>query len=89
MFRALSTVMVLSFLNPLMHNLSFAVQMLIGNVSRSHCLPGLVMPRVSQFLNFWLAAPARDWKNEVLGLSTVAVDSSCLFSIFQAPVTDF
>jgi len=25
--------MVLSFLNPLMHNLSFAVQMLIGNVS--------------------------------------------------------
>jgi antibiotic biosynthesis monooxygenase (ABM) superfamily enzyme len=75
--------MVLTFLNPLMHNLSFAVQMLIGNILSVALLTWLVMPRVSQFLNFWLA-PVRDWKNEALGLFTVAAGLVLFVLIFQA-----
>jgi uncharacterized protein len=78
------TVMVLNFLNPLWHNLPFADQMLIGNFLSVGLLTYLVMPKVSQFLNFWLAAPVRDWKNEALGLSTVAAGLALFVIIFQA-----
>jgi len=54
LFALYPTVMALTFLNPLMHNLPFAVQMLIGNILSVALLTWLVMPRVSQFLNFWL-----------------------------------
>jgi hypothetical protein len=42
------------------------------------------MPRVSQFLGFWLEAPTRDWKNEALGLSAVAIGLLLFVLIFQA-----
>jgi uncharacterized protein len=84
LFALYPTVMVLTFFNPLMHNLSFVVQMLIGNILSVALLTWLVMPRVSQFLNFWLAAPVRDLKNEALGLSTVAVGLVLFVLIFQA-----
>jgi antibiotic biosynthesis monooxygenase (ABM) superfamily enzyme len=84
LFALYPTVMVLSFLNPLMHNLSFAVQMLIGNILSVALLTWLVMPRVSQFLNFWLAARVRDWKNEALGLFAVAAGLVLFVLIFQA-----
>jgi antibiotic biosynthesis monooxygenase (ABM) superfamily enzyme len=47
-------------------------------------LTWLVMPRVSQFLNFWLTAPTRDRKNEALGLSAVAVGLVLFVVIFRA-----
>lgn len=83
LFALYPTVMVLNFLNPLWHNLSFAEAMLIGNVLSVGLLTYLVMPWVSQFLNFWLAAPARDWKNEALGLSTVAIGLVLFVLVFQ------
>lgn len=84
LFALYPTVMVLTFLNPLMHNLSFAVQMLIGNILSVALLTWLVMPRVSQFLNFWLAARVRDWKNEALGVGTVLAGLALFVFIFQS-----
>jgi uncharacterized protein len=76
--------MVVTFLNPLMHNLSLPVQMLIGNILSVALLTWLVMPRVSQFLNFWLVAPVRDWKNEALGIGAVALGLALFVLIFHA-----
>ncbi len=84
LFALYPTVMVLSFLNPLWRNLSFAQSMLIGNILSVTLLTYLVMPRLSRLLNFWLAAPAHDWKNEALGLSTVAIGLALFVLIFQA-----
>jgi len=84
LFALYPTVMVLSFLNPLWHNLSFPVQMLIGNILSCILLTWLVMPRVSQFLNFWLVAPVRNWKNEALGLCTIAAGLGLFVVIFKA-----
>ncbi len=84
LFALYPTVMVLTFLNPLMHNLSFAVQMLIGNILSVTLLTWLVMPRVSQFFDFWLTGPLRDWKNEALGIGTVVVGLALIVLIFQA-----
>jgi len=84
LFALYPTVMVLTFLNPLTHNLSLAVQMLISNILSVSLLTWLVMPRVSQFLNFWLTAPTRDRKNEALGLSAVAVGLVLFVVIFRA-----
>jgi antibiotic biosynthesis monooxygenase (ABM) superfamily enzyme len=84
LFALYPTVMVLNFLSPLWRNLSFAESMLIGNILSVGLLTYLVMPRVSQFLNFWLAAPTRDWRNEALGLSTVAIGLVLFVLIFQA-----
>lgn len=84
LFALYPTVMVLSFLNPLWRNLSLAEAMLIGNFLSVGLLTYLVMPRVSQFLSFWLEAPAGDWKNEALGLSTVAIGLVLFVLIFQA-----
>jgi antibiotic biosynthesis monooxygenase (ABM) superfamily enzyme len=84
LFALYPTVMVLNFLTPLWHNLSFPVQMLIGNILSCGLLTFLVMPRVSQFLNFWLAARPRDWKNEALGLGTVLVGLVLFVFIFRA-----
>ena len=64
LFALYPTVMVLNFLTPLWHTLPFADQMLIGNFLSVSLLTWLVMPRVSQFLNFWLIGPVLDWKNE-------------------------
>jgi len=58
--------------------------MLIGNILSVALLTYLVMPWVSRFLNFWLTAPARDWKNEAIGLSTVAAGLALFVLIFQA-----
>jgi uncharacterized protein len=84
LFALYPTVMVLNFLNPLWHNFSFPVQMLIGNILSCILLTWLVMPRVSQFLNFWLAAPVRNWKNEALGLCTITAGLVLLVVIFKA-----
>src|SRR5208282_2263844 len=84
LFALYPTVMVLNFLNPLWRNLSFAESMLIGNILSVGLLTYLVMPWVSRFLNFWLTAPARDWKNEAIGLSTVAAGLALFMLIFQA-----
>src|SRR6266436_4572431 len=53
LFALYPTVMVLSFLTPLWRRLPFPEQMLIGNTLSVASLTWLVMPRVSQFLNFW------------------------------------
>ena len=84
LFALYPTVMVLSFLNPLWRHLSFAESMLIGNILSVTSLTYLVMPWVSRFLNFWLTAPTRDWKNEALGLSAVAIGLLLFVLIFQA-----
>ncbi len=84
LFALYPTVMVLNFLNPLWHNLSFAQSMLIGNILSVGLLTYLVMPWVSRFLNFWLTARTRDWMNEALGLSTVAIGIVLFVLIFQA-----
>lgn len=84
LFALYPTVMVLTFLNPLWRNLPLPQSMLIGNFLSVSLLTYLVMPRVSQFLGFWLEAPTREWKNEVLGLSTVAIGLLLFVLIFQA-----
>ncbi|MGA9724846.1 MAG: antibiotic biosynthesis monooxygenase [Candidatus Binatus sp.] len=84
LFALYPTVMVLNFLNPLWHDLSFPVQMLIGNILSCILLTWLVMPRVSQFLNFWLAAPVGNWKNEALGLCTITAGLGLFVLIFKA-----
>lgn len=58
--------------------------MLIGNILSCILLTWLVMPRVSQFLNFWLAAPVGNWKNEALGLCTITAGLGLLVLIFKA-----
>ena len=84
LFALYPTVMVLTFLNPLWRNLPLPQSMLIGNFLSVSLLTYLVMPRVSRFLSFWLEAPTRDWKNEALGLSTVAIGLLLFVLIFQA-----
>jgi antibiotic biosynthesis monooxygenase (ABM) superfamily enzyme len=84
MFALYPTVMVLRLLDPLWRNLSLAEAMLIGNLLSVSLLTYLVMPRVSRFLSFWLEAPTRDWKNEALGLTTVAIGLFLFVLIFQA-----
>ncbi len=84
LFALYPTVMVLNFLTPLWHTLPFPDQMLIGNILSCALLTYLVMPRVSQFLNFWLAARVRDWKNEALGVGTVLAGLALFVFIFQS-----
>jgi len=84
LFALYPTVMVLNFLTPLWHTLPFADQMLIGNILSCVALTWLVMPRVSQFLNFWLEGPVRDWKNEAIGVGTIVASLALLVVIFQA-----
>jgi uncharacterized protein len=82
LFALYPTVMVLTYLNPLTRNLSLPVQMFISNLLSVSLLTWLVMPRVTQFLSFWLAA-AGDWKREVLGLGTVALGLAMFVCIFR------
>jgi len=84
LFALYPTVMVLNFLSPLMQNLSLPVRMLISNVLSCSMLTWLVMPRVSQFLDFWLNPPGRDWKREALGLGTIAVGLGLFVLVFRA-----
>ena len=83
LFALYPTVMFLTFLNPLMHSLSMPVQMLIGNVLSVAILTWLVMPRVSQLLNFWLNSNYRNWWGEVVGPSAVTVGLALFVLLFQ------
>jgi len=80
LFALYPTVMVLSFLNPLWRNLSFAESMLIGNILSVGLLTYLVMPRVSQFLNFWLTAPRATGKTRRSEYPLSLSAWSCSFS---------
>jgi uncharacterized protein len=82
LFALYPTVMVLTFLNPLMRSLSLAVQMLIGNILSVALLTWLVMPRVSQFLSFWLNSHGGNWRREALGLGTVALGLALFVLVF-------
>lgn len=84
LFALYPTVMVLTYLNPLWRKFSLPLQMLFGNFLSVALLTWLVMPMVSQLLNFWLIGPVRDWKNEALGIGTVAVGLALFVLIFQA-----
>jgi antibiotic biosynthesis monooxygenase (ABM) superfamily enzyme len=84
LFALYPTVMALNFLNPLWHNWSFAAQMLIGNILSVALLTWLVMPWVIRLLNFWLAGPTRNLRNEVLGLSIVVGGLVSFVLIFRA-----
>lgn len=83
LFALYPTVMVLSYLTPLMQNLSLAVQMFIGNILSVALLTWLVMPLVSQFLGFWLNGHDTNLKREVLGLCTVAAGLISFVLIFR------
>jgi antibiotic biosynthesis monooxygenase (ABM) superfamily enzyme len=83
LFALYPTVMVLNYLNPLMGNLSLPVQMLISNLLSVGLLTWLVMPRVTQFLSFWLAAAKGDWKKEAVGLCTIGFGLALLVLIFE------
>ena len=84
LFALYPTVMVLNFLTPLWRTRPFPQQMLFGNILSCILLTWLVMPQVSQLLNFWLIAPVRDWKNEALGLGMVIVGLIVFLLIFQS-----
>jgi hypothetical protein len=77
------TVMVLTYLNPLMRDLSPSVQMLISNALSVGLLTWLVMPRVTQLLSFWLGAAVGDWKREAAGLGTVGVGLALFLLVFR------
>lgn len=83
LFALYPTVMVLTYLNPLMTNLSMAVQMFIGNILSVALLTWLVMPQVSRFLGFWLSREGHSLKREVLGLCTVAAGLVLFVLIFR------
>jgi uncharacterized protein len=83
LFALYPTVMFLMFLNPLMRGWPMPVQMLIGNVLSVSALTWLVMPRVSQLLNFWLGSNYRNWRGEVLGLGTVAIGLAFFVLLFR------
>ncbi|MFZ1888231.1 MAG: antibiotic biosynthesis monooxygenase [Candidatus Binataceae bacterium] len=83
LFALYPTVMVLSYLNPLMKNLSFAVQMLIGNTLSVSLLTWLVMPQVSGLLSFWLDRHDHSVTREVLGLCTVLAGLTLFVFIFR------
>jgi hypothetical protein len=84
LFALYPTVMVLNFLTPLWRRLPFPEQMLIGNILSCALLTYLIMPWVSQFLNFWLAGSVRDWKSEALGFGAVIGGLALFVFIFQA-----
>ena len=84
LFALYPTVMALSYLNPLMRGLSMPIQMLIGNVLSCIALTWLVMPRVSQFLRFWLDSSGRDWRREALGLGTIAAGLAMFVVFFKS-----
>lgn len=84
LFALYPTVMVLTWLNPLMRNLSLAVQMLIGNILSVAMLTWLVMPQVSRFLDFWLNRKDRSPTREILGLGTVAAGLALFVLIFRS-----
>jgi hypothetical protein len=83
LFALYPTVMVLTYLNPFMRNLSLPVQMLISNLLSVTLLTWLVMPTVTRLLSFWLGAPMGDWKKEALGLGTVALGLGMFVVIFR------
>jgi len=83
LFALYPTVMVLTYLNPLMRNLSLPVQMFISNFLSVSLLTWLVMPRVTQFLSFWLTAATGNWKREAVGRGTVALGLGLFVGIFR------
>jgi uncharacterized protein len=83
LFALYPTVMILTFLNPLMQSLSLPVQMLLANILSVALLTWLVMPRVSQFLSFWLSSNGGNWRKEALGLGTVALGLALFVLLFR------
>jgi hypothetical protein len=83
LFALYPTVMFLMYLNPLMRGLPMPVQMLIGNILSVSALTWLVMPKVSQLLNFWLSSNYRNWRGEVLGLGTVTIGLTFFVLLFR------
>ena len=83
LFALYPTVMVLTYLNPLMRNLPLAVQMLLSNILSVAMLTWLVMPKVTEFLGFWLRAASGDWKKEALGCCMVAFGLTVSVFIFS------
>jgi uncharacterized protein len=88
-FALYPTVMVLSLLTgPLLNQLAFPVQMLIGNILSCTLLSYLVMPYATRLLNFWLSPPASSvkargvWMTELLGISTVIGITASFVLIF-------
>lgn len=77
------TVMALSYLNPLMSNLSLSIQMLIGNILSVALLTWLVMPWVTRFFDFWLSPKSSSWSIEALGLGTATVGMAVFVALFQ------
>jgi uncharacterized protein len=84
------TVMILGLIvNPWMQNLTFPVQMLIGNILSVALLTWLIMPVVTRVLNFWLSPPTSDaaagsrWMREALGIGTVAVSIALFVFLFR------
>ena len=84
LFALYPTVMVLNFMTPLWHNLSFPAQMLIGNILSVALLTWIVMPAVSRLLNSWLKGSIGDWKNEMMGLGTVMIGLVLFLLLFEA-----
>jgi len=82
LFALYPTVMLLGYLNPLMHSLAFPVQMMIGNILSVALLTWLVMPWVSRLLAFWLNAPPGQWKIELVGAAVVAAGLVAFVLIF-------
>ena len=83
LFALYPTVMVLTYLNPLMRNLSLPVQMLIGNILSVALLTWAVMPQVTRLLGFWLNRSHGGRTREVLGLCTVATGLALFVLIFR------
>ena len=84
LFALYPVVMFLTIVTPFMGNLSFAAQMLIGNILSVSALSFLIMPRVSRFLGFWLNAPRGRWATEVLGILTVVAVLAAALLFFRA-----
>ena len=83
LFALYPTVMALSFLNPVERNLSFPVQMLIGNILSCALLTWLVMPMVSRLLGFWLGSTGWNWRREAMGLCTVTAGLTLVLVVFK------
>ena len=78
---ALSDLMALSYVNPLMSNFSLPLQILIGKILSIALLIWLVMPWVTQVFGFWLNPKRKSWRLEAFGMSALAI-SIVAFVVF-------
>lgn len=84
LFALYPLVMLLTVLNALMLNLSFAAQILIGNIFSVSILSFFLMPRVSRALGFWINAPRGSWGKEFIGLGIIVVGLILALLFFRA-----